>query len=270
MRVIKDKKVWLEAISCGSLPVIPELNLPIKEIAYLTYSFWHQALCHSAPSTISKTDKLIQDSNNIPDCPKDFHSEACALSKSTHSKLHAATSRSITPGEYLHSDLCGPFPILSLCNSRYYISFINDATCYSWVHLLKSKSDAIQGTIHMITKIETQNNCRVKSLRTDNRGDYINEKLSKYLEQRGINHDLTPPYSPESNGVAERINRSIGESIRAMLSSTTNKRLWAEAVETFIYTKNRIAHGSVSGRTPFEAFNGVKPTIKHLQPFGRA
>ena len=93
-----------------------------------------------------------------------------------------------------------------LCNSRYYISFVDNAACYCWVQLLSSKSDAVQATIEIISKIETHNDCRVKSLRTNNGGEYLNEKFSKYLDLKGINHDLTPPYSPESNGVAKRLN----------------------------------------------------------------
>ena len=93
--------------------------------------------------------------------------------------------------------------------------------------------------------------------------------MSSYLTQKGICHDLTPPYNPESNGVAERLNRSIGEGFRAMLLPITEKRLWAEAVQAFTYTKNCLYHTSVCGQTPYEAFHGKKPTIEHLQPFGQ-
>lgn len=108
----------------------------------------------------------------------------------------------------------------------------------------------------------------MKALRTDNGGEYVNKELANYLTQKGIRHDLTPPYSPESNGIAERLNRSIGEGIRAMLSNIAEKRLWAEAVHTFVYTKNRLFHGSVCGQTPYKAFHGYKPTLKHLRLFG--
>ncbi|KAI0991251.1 hypothetical protein K3495_g16936, partial [Podosphaera aphanis] len=53
-----------------------------------------------------------------------------------------------------------------------------------------------------------------------------------------------------------------------MLSGISDKRLWAEAVQTFVYTKNRLSHSAVSGQTPYEAFHGVKPSLKHLKPFG--
>ncbi|KAI0997685.1 hypothetical protein K3495_g10503 [Podosphaera aphanis] len=95
------------------------------------------------------------------------------------------------------------------------------------------------------------------------------KKLTNYFKQKGINHYLTPPYSPESNGVAERLNRSMGKGVRAMLLSLSEKRLWAEAVKTFVYTKNRQSHSTIKGKTPYEAFHGEKPFTDHLQPFGR-
>ncbi|KAI0998282.1 hypothetical protein K3495_g9913 [Podosphaera aphanis] len=62
-----------------------------------------------------------------------------------------------------------------------------------------------------ITELETQYGCRTKAFRSDNGGEYVNKDLSKFFAQKGIVHDLTPPYSPESNDIAERLNRSIGE-----------------------------------------------------------
>ena len=109
-----------------------------------------------------------------------------------------------------------------------------------------------------------------KSFRTDNGGEYISNELKDHLRQKGIVHQYTPPYSPESNGVAERLNRTIGESLRAMLESapTYDKRLWAEAVSTSVYLKNRQPHTAVKEQTPYEAFHGNKPSIMHLKPFG--
>ncbi|KAI0996197.1 Retrovirus-related Pol polyprotein from transposon TNT 1-94 [Podosphaera aphanis] len=264
MRIVKGDKIWLEAKFDGSLPHIPE----ITDFACLTYEFWHEALCHSAPSSIAKTEKLIYNEDVIPMCPERFYSQACALSKSTHSTPRPASTRAKNRGEYIHSDLCGPFPVTSYGNSQYYISFVDDATRYSYVFFVKMKSEAAQVTIDFISYLETQYNCIVKNFRTDNGGEYLKQQLTKFFAQKGIEHDLTPPYSPESNGVAERLNRSIGEGIRAMLLPVKNKQLWAEAVKTYVYVKNRQFHGAVN-KTPYEAFHGAKPSILHLQPFGR-
>lgn len=266
--ILKNNEVCVETNFNGPLPIIKEELVHNHENAFMTYEFWHKALCHSAPSSIEKTEKLIKN-NLIPECPKDFHCEACELSKSTHKKPKAVERKTTARGEYIHSDLCGPFPIPSLGSALYYISFVDDATRYSTVRFLKAKFDASQTIINLINEFKNQFGCQIKAIRTDNGGEYINERLTKYLAQEGIVHVLTPPYSPESNGVAERLNRSVGEGIRAMLIPISEKRLWAEAVQTFIYTKNRLSHSSVSGQTPYEAFYKQKPTINHLQPFGR-
>lgn len=111
MRLLKGDQICLEKNFKGSLPVVVESDPFSQDIACMTYKYWHQALCHSSPITVSKTEMDIQDSKLIPVCPKDFHCEACALSKSTHKKPHAVRSRASARGEYLHSDLCGPFPM---------------------------------------------------------------------------------------------------------------------------------------------------------------
>ncbi|KAI0992701.1 hypothetical protein K3495_g15484, partial [Podosphaera aphanis] len=117
--------------------------------------------------------------------------------------------------------------------------------------------------------METQHDCKIKKFRTDNGGEFLSDKITEFFTQKGIRHDLTPPYSHESNGVAERFNRSVGEGIRAMLLPIDNKRLWAEATNTFVYVKNLQAHSIINGMTPHEAFYDEKPSVSHLQPFGR-
>jgi transposase InsO family protein len=109
------------------------------------------------------------------------------------------------------------------------------------------------------------------AFRTYNGGEYIAKDLTGFFVSRGIIHEFTPPESPESNGVAERLNRTIGEAHRAMPESavTYDKKLWAEAVLTSGYIKNRQPHSALRNLTPFEAFYGSKPSIQYHQPFGR-
>ncbi|MCG8622681.1 MAG: integrase core domain-containing protein, partial [Proteobacteria bacterium] len=76
----------------------------------------------------------------------------------------------------------------------------------------------------------------IRKLRTDNRGEYMSKDLQIYLTLKGIEHQLTVPHSPQQNGVAERLNRTLMESARAMLShANLLKKLWAEAVATAAY-----------------------------------
>jgi len=254
-----------EEIFDGSLPRIPE----VQESVMLTFDFWHEALGHLAPSTMERSRNHFEDTGFIPPLLQNFHCEACAIAKSAHKAPPSTKSRIAQKAELIHSDLSGPFPVPSYGNSLYYMSFTCDATCFCWVQFLRKKSEAPQVIRDFVSTIEKQENTVVRRFRTDNGGEYVNERLRKFITFKGIIHELTPPYSPESNGVAERLHRTIGEGVRAMMHPIDDCRLWAEVVGTFVYTKNRQPHSVLSGKTPYEAFHKTRPAISHLQPFGR-
>ena len=88
------------------------------------------------------------------------------------------------------------------------------------------------------------------------------------MGSKGTIHEKTAPYSAEQNGSAERLNRVLEEKIRAMLEdSGLPKEMWAEAVVTANYTRNRTPV-SAHGKTPWEAFFGEKPSVGHMRVFG--
>ena len=69
--------------------------------------------------------------------------------------------------------------------------------------------------------------CGLKSLRTDNGGEYISTEFKEYLKLRGIHHELTVPYTPEQNGVAERLNRTLMEAAQSMIfHARLNSNYW--------------------------------------------
>ena len=112
----------------------------------------------------------------------------------------------------------------------------------------------------------------IMKLRTDNGGEYMSKDFQAYLTSKGIEHQLTIPHSPQQNGVAERLNRTLMESARAMLShSNLPNKFWAEAVATAAYLRNRTTTSANEEQlTPFEKWYGHKPNISHLRVFGCA
>ena len=111
----------------------------------------------------------------------------------------------------------------------------------------------------------------LKTLRSDNGGEYTSHEFINHFKQHGIRHEFTIPKTPEQNGVAERMNRTLGETVRSMLSeSGVKKRFWAEALMTATYLRNRSPTISVIGMTPYEAWTGKKPSVDHLRIFGSA
>ena len=110
---------------------------------------------------------------------------------------------------------------------------------------------------------------KLKSLRTDNGGEYVSTEFKSYLSKEGIKHELTVPKTPEQNGVAERMNRTIVETARSMLAEAKlPRKFWAEAVSTAVYLRNRSPTTAVEGMTPHESLTGEKPHVGILRVFG--
>lgn len=110
---------------------------------------------------------------------------------------------------------------------------------------------------------------RTKILRSDNGGEYTSKEIITFYKESRIKRALIVPYNPEQNGVAERKNRSIEESVKAMLhDQDLPKFLWGEATQTTVYIQNQSPHIYLDDETPEEVFTGKKPSVDHVQIFG--
>jgi transposase InsO family protein len=110
---------------------------------------------------------------------------------------------------------------------------------------------------------------RIKTLRTDNGREYVNANFTKFLSECRMKHQLTDVYTPEQNGVAEGFNRTICEKARAMMiNSHCSTQLWAEAINTARYIKNRSPHSTLNGEIPLEIWSGTKVGLSNLHVRG--
>ena len=111
---------------------------------------------------------------------------------------------------------------------------------------------------------------KIKALRTENGGEYVGKEFTEYLKKKGIKHQRTAPYSPQQNGVSERLNKTIVEMAKAMLSQAKLPRsLWGEALNMAVYIKNRIPTRGVEGKvTPYERWYGRKSELSYMRIFG--
>ncbi len=117
-------------------------------------------------------------------------------------------------------------------------------------------------------RLELKIGKKVKAVQTDRGGEYVNEEMTTLLSKRGITHKKTAGYSPEQNGSVERLNKNLQEKGRAMLEdSGLGEELWAEAMVTTNYTRNRLP-SRVHEKTPWEKFFGEKPDVSHMHVFG--
>ncbi len=168
-----------------------------------------------------------------------------------------------------HSDVCGKTNAPSLGGTQYFLTFIDDFTHYTWIYVLKHKDEVFKCFQEWKYLVENASGRTVKVLRTDNGGEYTSAKFGDFLKCEGIRHERTIPRTPEQNGVAERMNRTLVETMRSMLSDAKlPQTFWGEALSTAVYLRNRSPTKAVRGMTPFEAWTKMKPSVGHLRVFG--
>lgn len=196
--------------------------------------------------------------------------EGCAYGKQTRKPFPVGQAwRAEAPLELIHADLCGPMRTESLSKSKYFLLFTDDYSRMSWVYFLKQKSEAFETFKSFKAFVEKQSGCVIKTLRTDRGGEFVSNEFDSYCDENGIFRELTAPYTPEQNGVAERKNRTVVEMARCMLKvKGLPNSFWAEAVATAVYLLNISPTKAVQNQTPYEAWKGRRPRVGHLRIFG--
>jgi hypothetical protein len=110
---------------------------------------------------------------------------------------------------------------------------------------------------------------RIKKIRSDNGTEFKNSQIKGFLEDEGIKHEFSSPYTPQQNGVVERKNRTLMDMMRTMLEEyKTSDRFWAEAINTAWYSINRLYHHQVLKKTSYELLTGKKPNVSYFRVFG--
>jgi hypothetical protein len=118
------------------------------------------------------------------------------------------------------------------------------------------------------TEVENQLNKSIKALRLDREGEYLSYEFTMYLKECGIVSQLTPPGTPQWNGISKRRNRTLLDIVRSMMSNTTlPKMFWGHALETAALTINRVPSKSVEN-TQYELWFGKVPNMSYLKIWG--
>src|SRR6266850_1421393 len=172
-----------------------------------------------------------------------------------------------TPGELTHIDLWGKYPVTSIHRNQYYILIVDDSTRHVTMNFLKLKSQAPKHIQNYLTHLTTQNK-QLHAIRVDRSSKFLNAELEKWCWEHGIHIEVTVPYSPLQNGVAEHMNCTLVEFAHAMLlANDVPEFLWEPAVAHAAYLWNQPFSHSVP-HTPYEQWHNLKPNVAHLHKYG--
>lgn len=231
-------------------------------------TLWHRRLGHMS----EKGMKLLASKEKLPNLK---HVELGLCEDCIYGKQKRVSFSKVgrTPKkeklELVHTDVWGPAPVTSLGGSRYYVTFIDDSTRKVWVYFLKNKSDVFVTFKRWKAEVENQTSLKLKCLKSDNGGEYDSQEFKAFCSENGIRMIKTVPGTPEQNGVAERMNRTLNERARSMrIHSGLPKYFWAEAVNTTAYLINRGPSVPLNFEIPEEVWTGKEVTLSHLKFFG--
>jgi transposase InsO family protein len=164
-------------------------------------------------------------------------------------------------------------PCVGINGWRYFVTYIDHFSRYTTMFLMRSKADQFQAfKQYQATMLNKFNNKvhQLESLQSDNGGEYISNEFQEYLTASGIHHRTIVVGNPESNGLAERLNRSIMEAAQSIrLRSGLPQSFWPYSVRTAVYLLNRRPDAALKDAiTPYEAWFQCKPDLSHLRILG--
>jgi transposase InsO family protein len=165
----------------------------------------------------------------------------------------------------VHTDVCS-MNALSLGGAEYYVSFLDSRKV--WAFPLKSKDQVLDVFKYFHASVERETGRKRQCIRADNGGEYRGP-FERYCREYGIRLEKTVPKRPQHNGVAERMNRTICERIRSMLShAKLPKHFWAEAMRTAVDVINLSPSVPLGFDIPQRVWTGKDVSYDHLRVFG--
>ncbi|GKA08113.1 putative ribonuclease H-like domain-containing protein [Tanacetum coccineum] len=183
---------------------------------------WHRRLGHI---NFKNINKLVKD-NLVRGLPsKRFENDqtyvACLKGKQHKASCTSKIQNSISqPLFMLHMDLFGPTFVSSLMHKKYGLVVTDDYSRYTWVFFLATKDETTGILKKFITEIENLVDKKVKVIRCDNGTEFKNSVMNDFCAMKGIRREFSVARTPQQNGVAKRINRTLIEAARTMLADS--------------------------------------------------
>jgi transposase InsO family protein len=160
-------------------------------------------------------------------------------------------ARNTAPLDLILSDLCEMNGVLTKGGKKYFMTLIDDSTRFCYIYLLKTKDEALHYFKICKAEVENQLEKKIKRLQSDRGGEYFSKEFDQFCEEYGIIHERMPPFSPQSNGVAERKNHTLTDLVNAMLDTVGLSKEWWGGLLTACHVLNRVPTKNKE-KTPFE------------------
>ena len=205
--------------SSTAAPVISEDHprvdeeIPVRPKEVNEYLMWHARMGHAGPNRLLKAVDVVVEMDKKIAVDKN-KCVTCSLSKMTKVVNRLPPLRATKMLERVFSDYWGKYRVVDSRNKGHFLSFMDDYSRMSVVYIC-DRSETKRHLDMYRNMMERQSEKKLQRIRSDNGREYFAMKTS--LETNGIHLETTTTYTPEQNGVAERLNRTLITAAREML-----------------------------------------------------
>lgn len=193
----KNGKVVASGKDVGNLYLIDiRVQLPLK--CYLTnkvdtLQLWHERFCHQNKKHV----KVFLKNLGIDVMISNEFCDGCAYGKHHRSKFGDRIERATKARQIIHTDVCGPMEIESINKKRYSVVFKDEFSGFRHIYFMHQKSEVFYYLKIFCNEIKNSFNEHVKEIQSDGGKEYNNGQVKNFLNEMGIKHKMTIPYTPE-------------------------------------------------------------------------
>ena len=256
---------------------------------------WYRRLGHLSLGNMRNLLKISDGIDLTDEQIKKVLQQVCPVCATTRALTHIprdpAKRRAREPGQFIHVDTWGKYPITGWDGTHYFLFLTDDATRFTWSARYSRKRDLPEVFKSLYTTIETSLNIKIRNCRFD--GEFDPGPIARWLERKGVALETTEPYRHYQNGPAERSNRTVRERSAAMIQEDNvirrihditvgrteeilrqakrPEKLWPEAVEHAVWLKNRSPARALrrgDKKTPWHALHDEQPSLDREKVWG--
>ncbi|KAK2359287.1 hypothetical protein QL285_084673 [Trifolium repens] len=227
------------------------------------HALWHMRFGHVSDEKLFEINKIFPSvkfkSSSLP-C------DVCFYAKQKRLPFPHSQHISKSVFDIVHIDIWGPIATPSMLGYRYFLTVVDDKSRFTWIFLMKYKSETSNLIKSFVKMIQTQFNITIKCIRFDNGNEFL---LRDFYAETGILHQTSCVGTPQQNGIVERKHQHILGVTRALLfQSNLPKSFWSHAVSHAIHIINRLPTPFLQNKSPYQILHNTLPDFSILKVFG--
>ncbi|TXG57696.1 hypothetical protein EZV62_015525 [Acer yangbiense] len=239
---------------------VQNASMNVKDSATL----WHNKLGHPSSKILKQILRQMNVSCNVSNFD---WCDACKLGKMHQLPYNRSEIKSKSPLEMVYTDIWGPSPMVSATGHKYYISFVDDYTQFTWLFPIVLKSEAFPIFLKFKKHVELQFHTKIRVLQSNMGMEY--QSFASSLQQFGIVHRFSCAYTHQQNGVPERKHRHIVETGLTLLAQAKlSLKFWTEAFNAAVILINNLPTSVLKGISLFQALYNKKSNYSYFKAFG--